>query len=79
MSEIKEKLAMENINKLYMVKKDTAEFKAGDLVESYKYQAYKTKTAVTNHKVIGKWACCGCNVHKSEMIQNNNLIYIGDL
>jgi hypothetical protein len=70
---------MQHINKLYLVKKDTAEFKAGDLVESYKYQAYKTKTAVTDHKVIGKWECCGCNMYKSEVIKNDVLEYIGDL
>ena len=70
---------MENINKLYIVKKDTAEFKAGDLVESYKYQAYKTKTAVTDHKVIGKWACCGCNMYKAEVIDNKVLEYVGEL
>lgn len=70
---------MEKTNKLYIVKKDTAEFKAGDIVESYKYQAFKTKTAVTDHKVIGKWACCGCNMYKSEVIDNTVLTYIGDL
>ena len=70
---------MEKTNKLYIVKKDTAEFKAGDIVESYKYQAFKTKTAVTDHKVIGKWPCCGCNMHRAEVINNNVLIYIGDL
>lgn len=70
---------MEQVNKLYIIKKDTVEFKAGDLVESYKYQAYKTKTAVTDHKVIGKWSCCGCPVRKAEMIDNKSLEYIGEL
>jgi hypothetical protein len=65
--------------KLYVVKKNTESFFEGEIVESSRIRRYKTKTWVTDHKVIGKWPCCGCNMIKSELITNKNLEYLGEL
>lgn len=65
--------------KLYVVKRNTEHFFEGEIVESSKVRRYKTKTSVTDHKVIGKWPCCGCNIIKGELIPNKYLEYLGEL
>lgn len=65
--------------KLYVVKRNTEHFFEGEIVESSKVRRYKTKTSVTDHKVIGKWPCCGCNKIKSELIPNKYLEYLDEL
>ena len=68
-----------SVNRLYMVKKDTAGFKAGDIVEGFAIQPYTTKKYVTDRKIIGKWKCCNCPKYKADFIRISNLEFIGNL
>lgn len=50
----------------------------GEIVKSFMTQPYNHQRVVTNYKVIGKWACCGCNRYKEEAIENKYLDYLDE-
>ena len=62
---------------LYSPKKDTKEFKEGDLLESYTPPTTRlSELVVTNREILRINPCCRCPEYKKEKVEINELAFI---